>query len=660
MARFRSSPNAFRVIPFVGFLAAGGGSSGVWGFMPPPYHDPNSQNSRGKMSPVFRKLLVIAGSRLLAAGPGLAWNRAGHMVMGAIAYDELQRTSPATVARVVAILRQHPQYESRWKPQLTGMSEQDQERLLFMLAARWPDDIRGDSAFDHPMWHYIDYPYKPPGQPPSVPAPPPDKENMVAAFQRNVAVVQSAAPDAEKAVALCWIFHLLGDSHQPLHAVSLFTTQFPDGDRGGNLFFIRPDPSSSATQNLHAYWDNILLTDDTYDPARARAVALENAHPARNRSMSSPDREISRRGRHRKVSIWRFRPCIAKETSRAAATRIGESRCLPIIRPPRNKLRSAVVALSAYRLADFLRTEFSVTSRVILSYGNRAFGLRVGLPGLLLHAGAGGKRPGHQAARRPQPSRHAWVSVRQSRAISGARILARPSALSAKARRRQRRRPIRAHFLGRSSRHDRSAVNKRVAVEYGPEAILPYSYGGTMGMLNGAGMDRRFFHRLGASRLDRTICSTAGGAGLTAINGNRYATEPEQFRLSKLIIAWGANIHGANIHLWPFIVEARRNGAKFVVIDPIRTRTAALADQHLTINPGSDLALALGLMHVIIGEKLYDADYVDRYTNGFDALRERVSRVIRPSVWRRSRASRLRTSFNWLAIMRLRVRRRSG
>ncbi len=164
-----------------------------------------------------------------------------------------------------------------------------------------------------------------------------------------------------------------------------------------------------------------------------------------------------------------------------------------------------------------------------------------------------------------------------------------------------------------------------VSREFGPEAMLPYSYGGTLGMLNGGGMDRRFFHRLGASRLDRTICATAGGAGLTAVNGNRYATEPEQFRLSKLIIAWGANIHGANVHLWPFIVEARRNGARLVVIDPIRTRTAALADRHFAIHPGSDLALALGLMHVIIGEKLHDADYVDRYTNGFDALRERVS-----------------------------------
>jgi anaerobic selenocysteine-containing dehydrogenase len=163
-----------------------------------------------------------------------------------------------------------------------------------------------------------------------------------------------------------------------------------------------------------------------------------------------------------------------------------------------------------------------------------------------------------------------------------------------------------------------------IAAEFGPEAILPYSYAGTMGLLNRDGMDRRFFHRLGASRLDRTICSSTGAAALTATLGLRYGTEPEQFRHSKFILAWGANIHGTNVHLWPFIVEARRNGAKLCVIDPIRTRTAALADRHFPIHPGSDLALALGLMHVIIGEKLHDADYVARHTNGFEALRERV------------------------------------
>jgi len=159
------------------------------------------------------------------------------------------------------------------------------------------------------------------------------------------------------------------------------------------------------------------------------------------------------------------------------------------------------------------------------------------------------------------------------------------------------------------------------ASEFGSEAILPYSYAGTMGMLNGSGMDRRFFHRLGASRLDRTICSSAGGAALTATLGAKYGTEPEQFRHSKLIIAWAVNIHGTNVHLWPFVVEARRNGAKLVVIDPVRTRTAALADRHLRINPGSDLALALGMIHIIVGEKLYDADYVASQTNGFEELK---------------------------------------
>lgn len=154
----------------------------------------------------------------------------------------------------------------------------------------------------------------------------------------------------------------------------------------------------------------------------------------------------------------------------------------------------------------------------------------------------------------------------------------------------------------------------------GPEAILPYSYAGTMGMLNGGGMDRRFFHRLGASRLDRTICSAAGGEGLVRTLGFKYGTEPEQFRHSKLIIAWGASVLATNVHLWPFIVEARRAGARFYVIDPVCTRTGKLADKHFAIYPGSDMALALGLAHVIIGEKLHDADYVASYTSGFEAF----------------------------------------
>jgi anaerobic selenocysteine-containing dehydrogenase len=165
---------------------------------------------------------------------------------------------------------------------------------------------------------------------------------------------------------------------------------------------------------------------------------------------------------------------------------------------------------------------------------------------------------------------------------------------------------------------------QEIATQFGPESILPYSYGGTLGTLNGGSMDRRFFHRLGASQLERSICSAAGEAGIKSVLGAKLGTEPEQFRHSRYIIAWGANIHGNNVHLWPFIEEARRQGAKLVVIDPYRTRTAKCADWYLPINPGTDAALALGMMHVIINEDLHDADYVSKYTLGFDELRDKV------------------------------------
>ena len=150
--------------------------------------------------------------------------------------------------------------------------------------------------------------------------------------------------------------------------------------------------------------------------------------------------------------------------------------------------------------------------------------------------------------------------------------------------------------------------------------MLPYSYGGNLGVLNGGSMDMRFFHRLGASQLLRTICSTTGGDAIVSMYGRKIGTEPEQFRHSKYIIAWGANIHGNNVHLWPFVEEARRNGAKLVVIDPYRTRTARVADWHIPINPGTDVALAMGMMHIIVRDGLHDCGL-------HRALRRRLRRV---------------------------------
>src|SRR5580658_9148466 len=159
---------------------------------------------------------------------------------------------------------------------------------------------------------------------------------------------------------------------------------------------------------------------------------------------------------------------------------------------------------------------------------------------------------------------------------------------------------------------------------YGPESILPYSYAGTIAVLGYGSMDRRFFHRLGASQLDRTICAEAGGVAWNLVYGKKFGTPTEDFRLAKLVLAWGANIHGNNIHLWPMIDQARRNGARLIVIDPYKTRTAALADWHIAIRPGTDGALALGLMHVILREGLEDREYVAEMTHGFDQLAERV------------------------------------
>ncbi len=160
-----------------------------------------------------------------------------------------------------------------------------------------------------------------------------------------------------------------------------------------------------------------------------------------------------------------------------------------------------------------------------------------------------------------------------------------------------------------------------VSDEFGPESILPYSYAGTVGQLGYGSMDRRFFHRLGASQLDRTICASAGVAALNGVYGTRLGTAPQDFAHAGLVIAWGANIHGNNIHLWPFIEQARRNGARLVVIDPYRTRTAALADDWLPVRPGTDVLLALALLHVLFRDNHHDPAYLDACTTGWPQLR---------------------------------------
>ncbi|MBK8071355.1 MAG: molybdopterin oxidoreductase family protein [Ramlibacter sp.] len=157
-----------------------------------------------------------------------------------------------------------------------------------------------------------------------------------------------------------------------------------------------------------------------------------------------------------------------------------------------------------------------------------------------------------------------------------------------------------------------------------PQAILPYSYAGTMGLVQGESIAARFFHKLGASLLDRTICATAGGEGLTQTLGGKVGMRVEFFAESRLILIWGSNSIASNLHFWRLAQEAKRNGARLVCIDPRRSETAEKCHEHIALRPGTDAALALALMHELIVHDWLDHDYIARHTVGWEALRERA------------------------------------
>jgi anaerobic selenocysteine-containing dehydrogenase len=170
------------------------------------------------------------------------------------------------------------------------------------------------------------------------------------------------------------------------------------------------------------------------------------------------------------------------------------------------------------------------------------------------------------------------------------------------------------------------AQRLRTIAAVDPQAILPYSYCGTMGLVQGDSMGMRFFNRLGASLLDRTICSTAGVEGLVQTIGAKVGMKVEFFAESKLILIWGSNSITSNLHFWRIAQAAKRAGAKLVCIDPRRTETAEKCHEHVQLRPGTDAALALALMHELIVNDWLDHDYIARHTSGWEALRERALR----------------------------------
>lgn len=237
-----------------------------------------------KLRPFVKVVLSTALFTILIwQHPAFAWNKAGHMVSGAIAYNELQQNHPQIIEKIAAILTEHPEYskfEQQWNSlQGSNISADSKNLYLFMWAAKWADEARDNPTFNNPTWHYINFPYQPGSSSNSVPREILGEENILYAFQKNLDIVQSNASNSEKAVAICWLFHLTGDVHQPLHTTKLITKQYPqaEGDRGGTRFYIRVKPDSQMI-SLHKFWDDLILGSERFQTVRNTATRLRASY----------------------------------------------------------------------------------------------------------------------------------------------------------------------------------------------------------------------------------------------------------------------------------------------------------------------------------------------------------------------------------------------
>jgi hypothetical protein len=187
-----------------------------------------------------------------------AWNIPGHMLSGAIAYQVPQQESPQSIDKVRAMLEKHPWYGNQWRARLQDVPVADHGLVLFMQATRWADDIRTrDKAQNRPPWHYVNLAFKPDGQRATVQVREPEPVNILTAMAESESVVKTENDAAKKAIARAWLFHLVGDIHQPLDTAQLFTADYANGDRGGNEICLRVTQAGQP-MDLHRFWDGVI------------------------------------------------------------------------------------------------------------------------------------------------------------------------------------------------------------------------------------------------------------------------------------------------------------------------------------------------------------------------------------------------------------------
>jgi hypothetical protein len=305
-------------------------------------------------------VLATVAALSLAPLPAQAWQRPGHAASAAFAYDELARTHPKAVAAIVEIMAAHPD-RARFDAALGDATGAERDRRLFMAMARWPDDVR-EGAYDHPSWHYWMSPYASPADPPPH-APHGTIGEAREAFALNLAAAgDTSASAGERAMALCWVFHILQDLHQPLHTAQLFSRDYPDGDKGGSRSFVKADAGAAPT-TFHRFWDERVLTADAgLEAMEAKSRELERDYPR----AALP--ELARAyPRDRLVESWAHEESLPLARELAydqGRVRTGRSpEAAPV--PPADysaRTRAAAerrLAVASYRLADVLGGVFA-------------------------------------------------------------------------------------------------------------------------------------------------------------------------------------------------------------------------------------------------------------------------------------------------------------
>jgi hypothetical protein len=236
------------------------------------------------------------------------------------------------------------------------IAEDQRDVALFMLAARWPDDIRDNPKYNRPQEHYINFGFKPEGQPESLANISPAKDNILTGYRYQLGIAKSKAPDEERAIALCWLFHLIGDVHQPLHTVALVTETYPKGDRGGNDVFVRAKEGGDPIR-LHAFWDGLVIGSEKFRDALNRSIALRNREDFRSE-------KLDELGQSAEFELWAKNESFKLACEKAYRNGKLEGSTRPESAPvlPADYVQEAKaigdrrVVLSGYRLATVLKS----------------------------------------------------------------------------------------------------------------------------------------------------------------------------------------------------------------------------------------------------------------------------------------------------------------